>query len=166
MKVSIGFSSPHKAMIGAKAISWWMGTKYSHIFIKFEYLESKAAIFHAANGQVHFRSETNFLKNNSIVEEFYTEVDQEEHDRLFDRCMDLSGQSYSFIQLIKILCSDLIYAIFKKAIYFGDSKGYICSELIGKLLVERFNFSFEKPIPSLKPIDIHIELIKDSKWHD
>lgn len=165
-KVYIGFSRPTKFKIGAKAISWWMGTEYSHVFIVFDYQDSKSAVFHAAHGSVHFKSLHNFVSENTILKKYCTEVDQQTHDRLFDRCMELAGEDYSVLELVKIFTADLCYETLHKDIDLGNSSGYICSELVGKLLIEEFNQVFNKPTYLLKPKDIDLKLSESAVWQD
>ena len=151
MKICIGFSRPSSFKIGAKLIAWWTDSLYSHVYVRFEYQLSKSAIFHAAHGMVHFKSPFNFQKNNIIVKEYSFEVDSFEHDEIFDDCMELAGESYSKITLAKIFLSDIIFNITGKVINLGDSPGYICSELVGKICTDRLKISFNKPLFLLKP---------------
>ncbi len=164
--IHIGFSKPNTYKIGAEAISWWMGTEYSHVFIVFEYQDSKSAVFHAAHGSVHFKSLDNFKLSNNIVKMYSINVPNEKHDQLFDRCMNLSGEDYSKLELAKIFTQDLYYSICKKQLPFEDSTGYICSELVGKLLIAEFDTTFEKPTYLLKPLDILTKLQESSEWQD
>lgn len=157
-KISIGFSYPKKFKFGAFLISLWCKTQYSHTYIKFNYSDSKEAVFHAANGMVHFMSDTNFEKDNYIIEEYEILVDYAKHNRLFDRCMDLSGEVYGTMELCKIMISDIFFGLFKKTLAFSNGIGYICSELVGKLCQEEFGFSYSKPLFLLKPNDINTSL--------
>ena len=157
-KIYIGFSYPKQFKIGAKAISWWTNSPYSHVYIRFAYSESKDAIFHAAHGMVHFRSVDNFLKYNNSIKEYEIEMSHECHERFFDECMDLAGENYSVLDLVNIFLSDIAFWITKKELYFDNSKGYICSELVGSLIKDRLQLDITKPLYLLKPKDIDIAL--------
>lgn len=154
MKIHIGFSCPNKFMIGAKAIMWWTGSPYSHTYLRFEYADSKDAIFHAAHGLVHFLSVGNFLRKNKSVKEYTIEVSSKLHNELFDQCMDLAGEKYSTMELVNIFISDVIFMALQKEVKVYNNRGYICSELMGKLCQDQLKLSFKKPLFLLKPSDI------------
>jgi len=154
MKIFIGFSKPSEFKIGAELISLWTNSPYSHVYMRFEYKCSKSAIFHAAHGMVHFKSPTNLQKENTIIKEYSIEVDQCEHDEIFDECMELAGEPYSRLTLLKIFLSDIIFYTTGRVINWSNSPGYICSELVGKVCTDRLNIHFNKPIFLLKPNDI------------
>jgi len=154
----IGFSYPKKFKVGAAAIAIWMNRDYSHVYTRFAYKDSKDAVFHAAHGMVHFRSYENFLKENHQVKEYKFIVTEDLHNELFDECMDLAGDKYSKLTLLKIFAADLVYSLFNKVVSFKDSPGYICSELVGKFCTDKFNISFCKPLSLLKPSDVDYAL--------
>ncbi len=158
MKIHIGFSCPNKFMIGARAIMWWTESPYSHTYLRFEYTDSKDAIFHAAHGSVHFLSVGNFLRKNKAVKEYTIEVSSELHNQLFDQCMDLAGEKYSTMELVNIFISDLVFMALQKEIKVYNNRGYICSELIGKLCQDRLQLTFNKPLFLLKPGDVDLAL--------
>lgn len=154
--IRIGFSYPREFKIGAKAISWWLGVPYSHVYIRFESSSSKlpSNVYHAAHGMVHFRSFNNFTKENHVIKEYAVEVGVDSRTEFLAHCMDLSGEGYGYCELLKIFISDLAYSIAKKNMKFKNGKGYICSELVGKLLQEQMGMKFTKPLHLLKPDDI------------
>lgn len=157
-KMFIGFSYPVKFKVGAAAISWWTERPYSHVYLRFSYINSKDAIFHAAHGMVHFLSFANFKRDNEICKEYEIEVPDCEHDLWFDECMELAGEKYGTIELCKIFISDLAWMVCKKPISWVNGRGYICSELLGNLCVNRLGLSFDKPLFLLKPSDIDEKL--------
>lgn len=158
MYVYIGFSYPKDFKIGARAISWWCETPYSHVYLRFSYDGSKDAIFHAAHGMVHFKSIPNFQRDNLVIKEYKIELTEKEHSDLFDECMGLAGETYSVVTLGKIFASDVTYKVCQRTINWKDSPGYICSELVGKLCVEQLKIQFNKPKFLLKPLDIDLGL--------
>lgn len=158
MKIHIGFSCPRKFMIGAEAIMWWTNYPYSHTYLRFEYSDSRDAIFHAAHGSVHFLSVGNFQRDNKSIKEYTIEVSSELHDQLFDQCMDLAGEKYSVMELVNIFISDVVFKTMHKEVKVYNNRGYICSELIGKLCEDRLQLTFSKPLFLLKPSDIDLAL--------
>lgn len=162
-KLYIGFSYPKKIKVGATAISWWTNRPYSHVYLRFTYSNSKDTIFHAAHGMVHFRSAENFLKENNVVKEYCVELSEACSDKFFDDCMELAGEDYGCVELLKIFTSDIAYSMFQKEIQFKNSRGYICSELVGTLCKDRLQLEFSKPMFLLKPGDIDFALSRKFK---
>jgi hypothetical protein len=158
-KLYIGFSYPKKFKIGAFAIKSWMGTEYSHVYLRFESSNSKVPsnVYHAAHGMVHFREFEKFKEDNLVIKEYCLEVsDQDRLDTLID-CMFLSGEVYGYSELTKILITDIAHGVGCK-IKTYNGKGYICSELVGTLLVDRLKLKFDKPMHLLKPLDVDLKL--------
>ena len=100
------------------------------------------------------KESNNFNKDNITLKSYSIEVDSKEHDEIFDECMGLSGEQYSIIALIKIFITECILRLTGKVISFGDTRGYVCSELVGKLCVDRLKIKFNKPTFLLEPSDI------------
>lgn len=159
-QIIIGFSKPKKFKIGARLISWWMGTEYSHVYLKFQEVGNNCGVFHAAHGMVHFRSEENFLKDNIAVKEYTINLTNKMEDNFYLWCMSLAGETYSVMELVQILYTDVIYALTKKEPKSEDLSGYICSELVGKFCQQALHIIFTKPLYLLKPVDIDKELGK------
>jgi len=161
--IIIGFSYPKHFKIGAALIAWWTNQKYSHVYVRFESSNSKipSNVYHAAHGMVHFISYENFLKTNNTIIEYKLSVDDEVRTDVLVHCMTLAGEKYGHMELIKIFISDLVYTLTKKHISFCNSKGYICSELVGKIMNYILDTKFEKPLNLLKPNDIEEKL---GKW--
>lgn len=160
-KAYVGFSYPKEFKIGAKAIAWWTGANYSHVYLRFESSKIPSSVYHAAHGMVHFRSLDNFSKDNYIIKEYEIELDEDSRLKTLIRCMNLSGEKYGTKELLKIFISDLAFAICGKVLVFKDSRGYICSELVGELCRDILGINFQKPLFLLKPTDIDLELIKN-----
>lgn len=155
MNIIIGFSAPNKYKLGAEAIKWWSSSSYSHVYIRFKSSNPSvpSTVYHAANGMVHFRTFENFKKDNNIIKETLIEVSTEDRIDILTHCMELSGEPYGVMELVVIFIKDLTH-------YLGieleahDGKGYICSELVGKIMIEKFGYKFDKPTFLLKPTDI------------
>lgn len=158
-KVYIGFSYPKEFKIGAYAIKRWMGTEYSHVYLRFESSnpEVPSNLYHAANGMVHFREFENFKKDNLIIKEYCVELSEQDRLETLIDCMYLSGEAYGYSELAKILLTDIAHFLGIKVETF-NGKGYICSELVGTLLIDRLKLKFDKPTHLLKPLDIDLKL--------
>ena len=155
-KIIIGASKSSK--IGSEAIQWWIDAPYSHVYAKW-YLsdQDRDIIYHASHGMVHFIEVSNFKEDNIIVEEIEIELTCEQFVKFSQKCIDLAGQKYSKLELLQILLGD----ISKGKIHFADQKGYICSELMGELLLD-LGYTFKKPLYLITPKDI-IETLKRSR---
>lgn len=153
--IYIGFSTPNKWKIGAEAIKWWTKSPYSHVYIRFESSNEKvpSTVYHAAHGMVHFRSYENFLKDNKIIKEYKIEVLPSDRMDVLVHCMNISGDPYGFCELIKIFVMDVAHWAGKE-VKFENGSGYICSELVGTILQQKWQYKFDKPLHLLKPNDI------------
>lgn len=158
-KIYVGFSYPKSFKPAAFVIKTWMGTKYSHVYLRFESSNPKVPsnVYHAANGMVHFIEFENFKENNLIIKEYCIELSEEDRlDTLID-CMYKSAVKYGYSELFKIFLTDIAHSLGIEISTY-DGKGYICSELVGKLLIDRLKLKFDKPTHLLKPLDIDLKL--------
>lgn len=157
MNISIGFSKPKKFMIGAWLISVWMKKPYSHTFISFDSSNIQSTVYQASHNMVHFIARNNFELTNEIVKEYKIEVTNLQKNEILRNCINLAGNKYGYLELIKILFVDIFYNIGLKVIS-PNSKGYICSELVGEICKHHFNIKFDKPTNLLTPSDIDNKL--------
>lgn len=151
--IYIGFSKPKKFKLFSALISAWIDKPYSHVYIRFKSSNPlvPSTVYHAANGMVHFVTEEKFLINNQVILEFSVSGDK---TPFLIHCMKLAGESYGYCELLKILLSDFTgLKIFNKNGY-----GYICSELVGRLLIDQLNINFNKPTHLLRPDDIELAI--------
>lgn len=148
MGYKIGFSYPKKFKIGAWLISWWINRPYSHCYICFDDF-----IFHAS-GKIHFLKKTEFIIYNNILLEKEIQVDPIILAEIKDHCLKLINKEYGYFEIIEILYRDLHYNLGFGTPDTLDTNGYICSELIGKLLVKYGNKQVNKPAHLLRPDDI------------
>lgn len=157
MKLQIGCSVPIDFKIGAWLISWWIKKPYDHAFLVFDYEDSKPAVFQASHGMVHFQSLPNFLRDNEIIVQYELDLSYKDHTEFFDECMNLSGEPYSIRQLVVTFLHDLAQK-FNVKLNSEDCPGYVCSELVGKLLIDRLGIKFNKPTYLLSPADVDDKL--------
>jgi hypothetical protein len=151
--IIIGASRNNK--IGSKAIQWWIGVDYSHVYSKW-YLsdQDREIVYQASHGMVHFISSNHFNEQNTIVEEFKIELTCDQFAKFSTKCIDLAGESYSRLELLQIFLSDISNGKFKTE----DQPGYICSELMCELLTD-LGYTFKKPKYLINPKDI-VECLK------
>lgn len=157
MYIYIGFSTPKTFKIGAEIIKFFTKSPYSHAYIRLESEKIQTTIYHAAHGMVHFKSEENFKKDTKVIKEYKIETNYSQKIEVLKRAIDLSGEKYSFWELVQILLYDFANEVGVKTDH-SDLSGYICSELVGKILEEVFNYKFKKPTYLLKPKDIDLAL--------
>lgn len=157
-KIYIGFSYPKKFNLISFMIKSWMRQDYSHAYLRFESDKIPNSVYHAAGGMVHFRAQNKFEEKNHIIKEYEIEVTQNDRLKVLSECIELSGEVYGYLELIKIIFTDIFYTIFNKQLYIKDSAGYICSELVGKILIDKLNLKFNKPSNLLKPNDLDLKL--------
>jgi len=149
MEIIIGCSKNTK--IGSKLIQWWMGTDYSHVYVKWRLrTQDRSIVYHASHGMVHFISEENFKLKNQVVKEYELNIGQRHFIEFSKHCVDLAGQEYSTLELGQILLNNLTDGRYKAE----DLPGYICSELMAELLENFFKAKFDKPRYLLTPKDI------------
>lgn len=159
-RIYVGFSYPVEFKIGAYAIKTWSGVDYSHVYIRFESSNPKipSTVYHAAHGMVHFREFSKFKETNLVVKEYCIEITELDRIDILSECMFLSGEGYGYIELLKIFLTDVVYTVCKHDINTSNGKGYICSELVGTLLIDKLKLTFLKPTHLLKPSDIDEKL--------
>jgi len=153
-KLYVGVSYPVKCKPGSFLIAWWLGRPYSHSYIRFESSKLPSNVYQAAHGMVHFREFGKFKQENCVVREYEIEVSEEVRMKTLINCVMLAGDKYGYADLVKIFGADLVYYSLGKELDMGDSPGYVCSELVGKLLAEDLGFKFDRPTHLLKPSHI------------
>ena len=150
IKVVVGASRNSEGKIGSEAIQWWMGTDYSHVYVRWHLTtQDKEVVYHAASGMVHFVSLDNFTKHNTIVREFDLYLTDDQFKKFSARCIDLAGEKYSYIELLQIFLSDVSGG----KIRLKDQPGYICSELLCELF-DSLGIQLNKPKFLVRPDDI------------
>lgn len=159
--MKIGFSYPRKFKIGAYLISWWINRPYSHCYILIP-IESIGinTVYHAAHGSVHFREYDNKFKDeNHVIYEYDIEITKEQKKSILKKCMQLAGDDYGYKELPTILLSDLCHYLKLPVLQTKDGHGYICSELIGSILIDELGYTSDIPKHLLKPDDIERMLL-------
>lgn len=130
--VVIGFSQPNKRKIGAEVIKWYMGTPYSHVYLRvFSNYTGQNLVYQASHGSVHLRTYERFLGENRPVKEFSLDVDNDRLKQTITLAQKLLGAPYGYLGLIKLVFRRKIHG------FIGDdSKSFHCSEFIATLFPE------------------------------
>jgi hypothetical protein len=126
--VIIGFSRPSEFKIGAEVIKLYMGTSYSHVYLK---IKSKwynsGIIFQASHGKVHCVCEPHFRSENEIIAEFKYEIESAKYKELYTYCIEALQKPYGYLGIIKLA----FHKLFKR----GDgARTFHCSELAARAL--------------------------------
>jgi hypothetical protein len=85
-------------------------------------------IFQASHGDVNLISESKFLQDNMILEEYEMNVSEEIYLRIRKKMNSLLGLKYSILQILNIMVQKIFKSKDIKLVVNGD-KQFICSEL-------------------------------------
>jgi len=155
-KLTVGFSS-HKGSILSWLIKLCLGTKYSHVYVKF-YSESLDIniIYQASGLAVNMIGEPLFLKKNKVIAEKEFEIDEETYSKTIRFAITKCGEPYSIMQLFGMAYIQFASLFgFKVRNPFPNGRAdYVCSELVAELLKKFKETNFED-LDSLDPKDIY-----------
>ena len=151
--IRIGFSRPKKLKIGAKLITWWLNSNYSHVYMLYTDDQGRELIFHASQGLVHLITKENFDKENETVKLVDLYLLDSNYQLFRDFYYSKLGSPYDYIDLIRVVLHDI--GIPNMGI---NNSGFICSELCGQMLIDLFGCNFNKPANLITPKDIEREL--------
>lgn len=152
--VTFGFSKSKKPLaIGSLAIRWYMGTPYSHVYMKFrsDSLE-RTLIYEAVGAGVRFIGADRWSQHAEEIESITIEICDQSYKKLMQWCVDNSGIDYGFGQNFGIIIANIFNL---KANPLKNGKN--CSEAIGEVLVLE-GYTFDKELNLLTPKDINIAL--------
>lgn len=150
-KITIGFSrSILKFPIGSILIRWYMGTPYSHVYLRFESPSmQRSLIYEAVGAGVRFIGLEKWKTHAKEVDSFQFEISDENYKKLMQFCIDQAGDEYGFMQNIGVVLANILRKS-NNAFTSGEN----CSETIGEVL-ELEGFKIEKDLNLLTPKDIH-----------
>lgn len=154
--IKIGFSRPKKFTIGSWAIQTWMRKPYSHTYIRIK-MNGKDCVYEASHGSVHFSEYKKFAETNLVIKEYEIDVSDKTFGQIKSKCLALEGEEYSILQLSQVAFWDICNALHITA-GTEDKKGYICSELVGRICVEDLKIDFDKVTWLLTPSDVDNKL--------
>lgn len=152
--VSIGFSAPRKTKIGAEIIKLYMGTSYSHVYLK---VSSKWSyndiIIQASHGKVHCVSNAKFSADNQIIAEFRYALSDEAFKKLYSYCIDNLQANYGYFGLIKLALRPFLRTK-------GDGeRSFHCSEFALRALPVQLNVDPDYATP--KHLYNYLQYAKD-----
>lgn len=153
VNIFVGFSSPKKRKIGASLIDWFLGTNYSHCYLRFEKSSIPSTVYHATGKMIHFIEFGNFKGHNKTIKEYIIPVSDQTKLSILIDAIKISGLKYGYLDLFKIFLT----TIFRRKFSFSDS-GYICSELVATMMVKHLGYKFDKDLSIVTPKDIDLAL--------
>ena len=157
--IIIGFSTHKKFSILSSLIKCIEGTKFSHVYLKFESKSINRKLIYQASGlTVNFCGNDIFYSKNKDIAQFVIPVTEEEKIKILQKCVDLCGKPYGIKELFGLglvkICA--IYGKKIKNPFQDRSRTYICSELIATILMT-IGFTF-KDLDSVSPKDLFNKL--------
>lgn len=150
-KVTIGFSrSILRFPIGSILIRWYMGTPYSHVYLRFESPSmERSLIYEAVGAGVRFIGLEKWKQHAEEVDSFELCIEDENYKKLMQFCIDNAGNEYGFMQNLGLVWANILRKR-KNPLTSGQN----CSEEMGEVL-EREGFEITKDLNLLTPKDIH-----------
>jgi len=162
MQIVIGFSKSNKKLaLGSDIIRWYMGTKYSHIYVRIPKEQTNSisdTIYHASAGMVHGMSKTQFDKKHVVIEEFVLEVDTETYNHILLESQELCGADYGLLQNLGIV---LVQLLKEAGLTINNPfiSGWNCSEFVAIILLLIHYDVFKELKPNIcTPKDIYLIL--------
>lgn len=151
--IIIGFSNSK----GFKPFSWLIrlfeGTNISHTYLKLSNRHfNDYDIYQASKGMVNHIVESNFLEDNNVIAEFSLPISSEEKMSILNDIRYRLGKPYSMTTVLGIFLSKL--GIKWAALYDGD-KGYICSELVARILKASGKMPIDIDMDKATPRDLY-----------
>ena len=130
----IGLSTPINSNILADFIKYQQGIDFSHVYLSFYDTEvNRWVIYHATLRGVHFLSEEDFKRNNTIIKEYNFNITETQKIDLKNWAIDNLDKKYSIKQLLYIY----IYEDLNVKLDFLKSDDYwICCEAAARALTQ------------------------------
>jgi hypothetical protein len=139
-------------------LSWLIrlieGTKFSHVYVRHDTKYGTGLVYQASGLAVNFMSEEIFLEKNEVVDEFNFDITDDAFSRYISFAIKTVGKSYGFKQLLGLFLVS-VFGLKKNPFPSGRSD-YVCSELVGDILMEIGKFSYSSELlDRLTPRDIY-----------
>lgn len=154
--ITIGFSkSKKKFPIGSWLIRAYMGTPYSHVYLRF-YSKSldRTLIYEAVGDGVRFIGLKSWENHAAEVDSFDLEISEDIYISLLQYCVDNAGYEYGFMQNIGIVLAKVLN-LNTNPFQTGSN----CSEEVYKIL-QLSGYSLDKNKNLVTPKDINEALKK------
>lgn len=131
----IGFSTGRTTV--AAAIRLAQGTKYSHVYIRTVSEKwGRSFIYQASGTKCNIITYQRFVKQADVIKEFEIQVSEDVYQEIVGGAMDLSGEDYGVFQLVGLGLVLAVRALTGIRIRNPFKKGFICSEMVARLLKE------------------------------
>lgn len=158
--IKIEFTEPvgHWFPIYSWLIKKVQGTRYSHVRMSwYGSVDRKKIIYEASGSQVHFKGTLSqkILKAN-VVKSYSIRLSKDQYRKMIALCMEYAGVSYGSAQAIGIAMVHL-FGLKLNPLSQGRSS-QVCSELVGRFLVEVLELDLEINLDIAGPLEIDSEL--------
>ena len=133
--LTIGFSTnKSKFNILSFLIRCFQRTEYSHVYVKVHSSYwNKNIIYQSSGTAVNMMTEEVFLHKAKIIKEYEIQVEDHIYKDVVGYAIDQCGIKYGFPQLLGIIAVEAV-SLVGKNIENPWGSGYICSELVAKML--------------------------------
>jgi hypothetical protein len=158
-QLTIGFS---RASTSFPIFSWLImlvqKTPYSHVYLKYddEYL-GQTMIFQASHTLVNSMSESVFLSQETVVQEFVFNVSDESFLATMKNAANQAGKPYGVMEILGL-------AVVEIGLFFGKKwqnpvkdagTTWVCDQLIAYLLSLCENVKLTEPLNDMTPKDVY-----------
>lgn len=159
-KIYIGFSKPSS---GFQPFAWlirkWEGTEYSHVYIRIPsaFLETDV-IYQASGLAVNMQSSATFFGHATSLAEFQFDITDETQRNLLQTALSKLGTSYSIRQVLGMGLARAYNLVGLQDRYNPLTDGraaYVCSELVGEVLVQYLGADIREDLDLITPKDIY-----------
>lgn len=153
-QIVIGFSKSKKHFaIGSWLIRLFMGTPYSHVYLKF-YSKSldRTLVYEAVGSGVRFVGSKIWEEHAIEVKSCTVNISKESQIKLLQWCVDNAGVDYGYWQNLGVVISRILSL--KKNPF---THGLNCSETLADLL-DKEGYKISKDVNLITPLDIDIIL--------
>jgi hypothetical protein len=153
--LTIGFSKPINRFmpVASWLIRAYMGTKYSHIYIKFFSDKLSTSIIYESVGVgVRFIGSEMWQKYAKPVDEFVIVVPDDCYYKIMKYCVDNAGKPYDVMQNLGIVIANL-FSLKSNPLSKGADKSN-CSEEIARILI-KLGYHIEKSPDLITPRDLY-----------
>jgi hypothetical protein len=137
--LTFGFSTPKKQTLLSRVIRLVENTKYSHTYLSYYDEQFQGSIvYHAALMNVHITPCSAFDKHNSIIEYYPILVPEGKKVEVLKLCGEYLDRPYGHLQIVGMGIARLLYLWFgvkTKNILADGPKTFVCSELMGRILL-------------------------------
>lgn len=154
--ISFGFSRNSKGKIGSRILCWAMRKKFSHTFFMFkEKMYSDRTVQQSTGHGVASMSETRFLQDNIIVQEFPVAISEALFDEILQECHKYAGCNYGYLQNLGVAIVRLAAKLGIKINKNPLDDGMNCSEWMCYILDEIYGKWTTKDPNLVGPDDVY-----------